>query len=492
MLNFSMAGMSVCSFFNLSLVILLFFSIPDVSVSKLRIIQYPRNVDVLKGDNITLNCFVPEEQHVQFVRWYRSEGEMKRYIYSDKPSGTEQNHPRVTWVDKNKTINFSIRITNVTNDETGTYYCVIEGEDRDTGTQLGNGTLLNVRGLTIIQPAKPLRIQEGEAITLGCFLSNTFFKGPLKWYKVDGKRREILISEDTIEKKTSASRVSWAEHVHQRDKSIRITDATINDTGVYYCEKFSSTGALIAAGGGNRLNVSGNVFITGPPGRVKLGSFVTLTCQVNSFSMPTLIWLKDGRPLPPDRITTSSNGNVLMSRLSLKITQEDIQSSVECQKKGNEEEQEEDYDDEPLSAVFKLNPLITVMPQVRITTTAGFSNSSSHHYSCEVTGFYPEDIRVYWTLRNHSVPSCCKKKWRNADGTFSTSCHVQVSRSKLSAGAVMKCHAGYCQQCCARSVGEAMTCKRGHKMSNCLPAVNDGLTEVQPATERKTCCQRNA
>ncbi|KAG2464058.1 SHPS1 phosphatase, partial [Polypterus senegalus] len=144
-------------------------------------------------------------------------------------------------------------------------------------------------------------------------------------------------------------------------------------------------------------------------------------------------------PFPPDRVTTSSNGNLHVSRLSLKITQEDIQSSVECQKKENEEEQEKDYDDEPLTAVFKLNTLITVMPRVKITTTPGLSNSSLRHYSCEVTGFYPEDIHVYWTLRNHSVPSCCKKKWHNADGTFSKSCHVQeaVLKTNNKSGALL-------------------------------------------------------
>ncbi|VDK29946.1 unnamed protein product [Dibothriocephalus latus] len=73
-------------------------------------------------------------------------------------------------------------------------------------------------------------IEEQESVTLPCYIHNVDFDSVvISWWK-EGEIREISVGESTINSRYSIYRSSpnaWA---------LRITNVTMNDTGVYICQ----------------------------------------------------------------------------------------------------------------------------------------------------------------------------------------------------------------------------------------------------------------
>ncbi|XP_013367699.1 PREDICTED: tyrosine-protein phosphatase non-receptor type substrate 1 isoform X4 [Chinchilla lanigera] len=111
----------------------------------LKVIQPGEPVLVPAGGNATLDCTVTSLLPVGPILWYRGKGQGRVLIYNFK------NHfPRVTNVSDTTQRNnrdFSIRISNVTPQDAGTYYCVKfqKTASENEEIQSGGGTKLSVR-----------------------------------------------------------------------------------------------------------------------------------------------------------------------------------------------------------------------------------------------------------------------------------------------------------------------------------------------------------
>uniref|UniRef100_A0A8C8TPI0 Signal-regulatory protein alpha n=1 Tax=Peromyscus maniculatus bairdii TaxID=230844 RepID=A0A8C8TPI0_PERMB len=112
---------------------------------ELKVIQPEKSVSVDAGEPATLNCTVTSLSPVGPIKWFRGTGQSRHLIYSF----TRENFPRVTNVadtTKRNNLDFTIRISNVTPADAGTYYCVkiVRPEsDREIPSE-GGGTVLNV------------------------------------------------------------------------------------------------------------------------------------------------------------------------------------------------------------------------------------------------------------------------------------------------------------------------------------------------------------
>ena len=115
---------------------------------ELKVIQPVKSFFVGAGGSATLNCTVTSLLPVGPIRWFKGVGQSRLLIYSF----TGERFPRITNVSdvtKRSNLDFSIRISNVTPEDAGTYYCVKFQKgpsEPDIEIQSGGGTELFVLG----------------------------------------------------------------------------------------------------------------------------------------------------------------------------------------------------------------------------------------------------------------------------------------------------------------------------------------------------------
>ncbi|XP_060227826.1 tyrosine-protein phosphatase non-receptor type substrate 1 isoform X3 [Meriones unguiculatus] len=113
---------------------------------ELKVIQPDKSVSVAAGDNVTLNCTVTSLLPVGPIKWLRGTGQNRSIFFSFLGDRV----PRVTNVSdatKRNNLDFSIRISNVTPADAGTYYCVkFQKDTSELGKELqsGGGTVVYV------------------------------------------------------------------------------------------------------------------------------------------------------------------------------------------------------------------------------------------------------------------------------------------------------------------------------------------------------------
>uniref|UniRef100_H0XUE3 Ig-like domain-containing protein n=1 Tax=Otolemur garnettii TaxID=30611 RepID=H0XUE3_OTOGA len=106
------------------LLLILLLGLPGVTgdEKELQVIQPDRSVSVAAGQSATLRCTVTPLVPVGPIIWFKGTGRDRELIYSPKVHS-----PRVTNITdltKRNTTDFSIRISNITPADAGTYYCV--------------------------------------------------------------------------------------------------------------------------------------------------------------------------------------------------------------------------------------------------------------------------------------------------------------------------------------------------------------------------------
>ncbi|XP_058535419.1 signal-regulatory protein beta-1-like isoform X7 [Ochotona princeps] len=114
---------------------------------ELQVTQPDKSVLVAAGDSVTLHCSVNTLLPVGPVYWFRGAGPGRKMIYDFKGG----QYPRVTNLSdatKRQNLDFSIRISDITMADTGTYYCVKFQRvgTRDVEFKSGPGTQVSVRG----------------------------------------------------------------------------------------------------------------------------------------------------------------------------------------------------------------------------------------------------------------------------------------------------------------------------------------------------------
>ncbi|XP_070237441.1 signal-regulatory protein beta-1-like isoform X1 [Bos mutus] len=267
---------------------------------ELQVIQPERSVSVAAGETATLHCTVTSLSPVGPIKWFRGTGPGRELIYSQK----EAPFPRVTSVadvTKRNNMDYSIRISNITRADSGVYFCVKfqKGERGDVEFKSGPGTHLTVSGaagdgeLQVIQPERSVSVTAGETATLHCTMTSLSPVGPIKWFRGTGPGRELIYSQKEFPFPRVTNVVDTTKR-NNMDYSIRISNITPADTGVYYCVKFrkGERGDVeFKSGPGTHLTVSGaagkgELQVIQPERSVSVtaGETATLHCTVTSLS----------------------------------------------------------------------------------------------------------------------------------------------------------------------------------------------------------------
>ncbi|XP_072592310.1 signal-regulatory protein beta-1-like [Vulpes vulpes] len=112
--------------------------------TELQVIQPEKSVSVVAGETATLHCIVTSMIPVGKVEWFKGTGPGRELIFHFKGG----HFPRVTNVSdstKRNNMDFSIRISNITPADAGTYYCVkFQKGNPDVELKSGPGTLVTV------------------------------------------------------------------------------------------------------------------------------------------------------------------------------------------------------------------------------------------------------------------------------------------------------------------------------------------------------------
>ncbi|CAK6447508.1 unnamed protein product, partial [Pipistrellus nathusii] len=117
---------------------------------ELLVIQPQKSVSIAPEETATLSCTMTSLRPVGPIKWFRGTGPGREFIYDF----TGAQFPRVTSVadtTRRNNMDFSIRLSNITPADTGTYYCVKFGNeagDNNTELKSGAGTQLSVNALS--------------------------------------------------------------------------------------------------------------------------------------------------------------------------------------------------------------------------------------------------------------------------------------------------------------------------------------------------------
>ncbi|XP_036900187.1 tyrosine-protein phosphatase non-receptor type substrate 1-like [Sturnira hondurensis] len=257
---------------------------------ELQVIQPEKSVAVAAGETATLNCTLTSILPVGPVMWFRGTGPGRELIYSQKGDHSSR-VTSVTDATKKNNTDFSIRISNITPADAGTYYCVkFRRGTPDTELKSGAGTRLTVSA----PPSPPVvsapaeRAIPGQTVSFTCE-SHGFSPRSinLKWFK-DGN--ELPASQTTVNPEGHSPSYSI-----NSTASVRLARGDVRSQLICQVEHVTLKGGPPLRG-----TVSLSEIIRVPPTlevrHAVSENQVNVTCQVKNFypQRLQLIWLKNG------------------------------------------------------------------------------------------------------------------------------------------------------------------------------------------------------
>ncbi|XP_076968402.1 tyrosine-protein phosphatase non-receptor type substrate 1-like [Tamandua tetradactyla] len=257
----------------------------------LQVTQPEKSVSVKAGESVTLRCTVSSLLPVGPIKWFKGNGEDRELIYTFR--GGVTNIPRVTNITdatKGSNLEFSIRISNITPSDTGTYYCVkFKKGILDTEFKSGPGTRVSVSAkpsLPVVS-SSPERATSGQTVNFTCESHGFSPRNVnLTWFKngnvLPAVQTTVVPSNDSVSYNISSRTV------------VELSSGDVRSQVI--CEVAHNTLQSPLRGTANLSE-----FIRVPPTLKMMphfppGNQVNVTCQVERFypKKVQLTWLENG------------------------------------------------------------------------------------------------------------------------------------------------------------------------------------------------------
>nr|XP_021544798.1 tyrosine-protein phosphatase non-receptor type substrate 1-like isoform X2 [Neomonachus schauinslandi] len=277
--------------------------------AELQVIQPEKSVSVAAGQTATLRCSLTSLLPFGPVEWFRGTGPARELIFSSRGG----RYPRVTNVadtTKRNTTDFSIRISNITPADAGTYYCVkFQKGSPEVEFKSGPGTQLIVSA----KPSPPVvsgptaRASPEQTVNFTC---NSHGFSPrsitLRWFK---NGNELAASQTTVDPEGSSTSYSVSS-------TTRLVLAPGDVRSQVICEVTHVTlqGGPPLRGTANLsevLRVPPTLEVSQEP---VAGDQVKVTCQVKKFypQRLQLTWLENGNVSRTEMASTASTASNLI------------------------------------------------------------------------------------------------------------------------------------------------------------------------------------
>ncbi|KAM5305408.1 signal-regulatory protein beta-1-like [Glossophaga mutica] len=276
---------------------------------ELQVIQRDKSVSVAAGETATLNCTVTSILPVGPVRWFRGTGPGREFIHGQK-GGHSPRVTNVTDVTRRNNTDYSIRISNITPADAGTYYCVkFRRGSPDEELKSGAGTRLTVSA----QPSPPVvsapagRATPGKTVHFTCeshgFSPRSII---LRWFK-DGN--ELPASQTAVHPKGDSPSYNISSTA-----TVRLAQGDVRSQVICQVEHDTLKGGPPLRGTANLseiIRVSPTLDITQHTVSESQGTIII--CQVKNFYPQhlELTWLENGnmsRTETPSTRTENKDG----------------------------------------------------------------------------------------------------------------------------------------------------------------------------------------
>ncbi|XP_053429815.1 tyrosine-protein phosphatase non-receptor type substrate 1-like isoform X2 [Nycticebus coucang] len=258
---------------------------------ELQVIQPDRSVPVAAGETATLRCTMTSQVPVGPISWFKGTGRDRELIYSQKV------HPsRVTNITdhtKRDNLDFSIRISNITPADAGTYYCVKfkRATPETVEFKSGPGTEVSVSAKpsvpVVLGPAA--RATAKQTVTFTCESHGFSPRNiTLKWFKNGNELSDVQTTVDPTGEKASFRVNSTARvvldpgDVHSQ-VICEVAHVTLQGSPLRGTANLSET-----------IRVPPTLEVTHQP--TMAGNQVNVTCRVERFypGKLQLTWLENG------------------------------------------------------------------------------------------------------------------------------------------------------------------------------------------------------
>ncbi|XP_045663763.1 signal-regulatory protein beta-1-like [Ursus americanus] len=271
---------------------------------ELQVIQPDKSVSVAAGQTATLRCTVTSLLPIGPVAWFRGTGPARESVYNFRGG----HFPRVTNVSdvtKRNNMDFSVRISNITPADTGTYYCVkFQKGFPDVEIRSGPGTQVTVSA----KPSPPVvsgpaaRASPEQTVSFTCESHGFSPRNiTLRWFK---NGNELAASQTTVDAEghgtsytiSSTTRLALAPGDVRSQVICEVTHVTLQGG-----PPLRGTANLSAV-----LRVPPTLEVSQQP---VAGDQVNVTCQVTKFypQRLQLTWLENGNMYRTETASTASN-----------------------------------------------------------------------------------------------------------------------------------------------------------------------------------------
>ncbi|NXO00998.1 SHPS1 phosphatase, partial [Rhinopomastus cyanomelas] len=290
------------------------------------------------------------------------------------------------------------------------------------------------------QPQDKVSLIAGQTLNLTCTVSGSGPIGPIKWLKGLGSGNKII-----YEDKGTFSRVMRIQDESNTDFSIRIESVRPEDTGTYYCVKFSKSVdglEVFQRGSGTEVSVLAQPsfpVVSGPDKRTKPGEAVRFSCATEGFFPANISvkWLKDKDPLSAHVlvVTQSQSSYNMFSNVSVTLQAGDVRTNLTCEVKHLTLSK-------PLKATYPLRNALRVPPSVYVVPGlhSSIEVNKTMNFSCHVEGFYPSNVTITWLENGVEIKAAnISQLVETSQGLFKQWSLVEVQATQEKNGSVFCC-----------------------------------------------------
>ncbi|XP_064176573.1 hemicentin-1-like isoform X2 [Anguilla rostrata] len=193
----------------------------------------PTDITGFTGDSVVLPCVCTDVQRKpERFEWTTYPGGQRTVIFSQSsPSVNNRYKRRVQVLDSISPGNLSVRLSDLTLSDGGTYRCEADGKYRDIR--------LTVKGC-VLSDSKPIDITgfTGDSVVLPCACTDVQRKpGLIKWTVDKGGQRPGILSQGPGRVNDHYKhRVQVLDSGSPGNLSLRLSDLTLSDEDTYRCE----------------------------------------------------------------------------------------------------------------------------------------------------------------------------------------------------------------------------------------------------------------
>ncbi|XP_064202231.1 muscle M-line assembly protein unc-89-like isoform X4 [Anguilla rostrata] len=193
----------------------------------------PIHITGLTGDSVILPCACTDVQRKpERVKWTAHPGGQSTVIFSQNPSSVNDRYKhRVQVLDSISPGNVSLRLSDLTLSDGGTYRCEADGNHRDISLTLKEGCVLS--------DSEPIHITglSGDSVVLPCACTDVQRKPELvKWTTHKGGQTTVIFPQLPANGGHYKHRVQVLDSISPGNVSLRLSDLTLSDGGTYRCE----------------------------------------------------------------------------------------------------------------------------------------------------------------------------------------------------------------------------------------------------------------